>query len=90
MRLSFPGPSRSFDNEKKIVSDFGDMTARSSFRSSWKRTPSIKLCPEMGGAEAGDLKAFDAERNGIHEVADQVYARGRKGTYAYVLTADKF
>jgi len=44
----------------------------------------------MGGAEAGDLKAFDAERNGIHEVADQVYARGRKGTYAYVLTADKF
>jgi len=49
-----------------------------------------KLCPEMRSAEAGFLKAFDAARKRIHEVAEEVYARGRKGSYAYILAAADF
>jgi hypothetical protein len=44
----------------------------------------------MGSAETGFLKAFDAARNRIHEVADEVYVRGGKGSCAYVLAADDF
>ena len=49
-----------------------------------------RLCPEMSGAETAFLKAFDAARNRIHEVADKVYVRDRKGSYAYILAADDF
>ena len=49
-----------------------------------------RLCPEMSGAEAGFLKAFDAVRNRIQEVADKVYARGGKRSYAYSLAAEDF
>ena len=49
-----------------------------------------KLCPEMRSAEAGFLKAFDAARKRIHEVAEEVYACGRKGSYAYILAAADF
>ena len=49
-----------------------------------------KLYPEMGNAEAGFLEAFDAARKRIHAVAEEVYARGRKGSYAYILAAADF
>ena len=52
------------------------------------------LCPEMGPAGVGTLKAFDQVRERIHEVAKQVYARTGKGqanaAYAYVLNAVDF
>jgi len=44
----------------------------------------------VGNAEAGFLKAFNAARKRIHEVAEEVYARGRKGSYAYILAAADF
>lgn len=49
-----------------------------------------KLCPQMGDAEAGFLKAFDTVRKRIHEVAEKVYGRGGKNTYAYILAAKDF
>ena len=49
-----------------------------------------KLCPEMRSAEAGFLKAFDAARKRTQEVAEEVSARGRKGSDAYILAAADF
>lgn len=44
----------------------------------------------MSNVEAGFLKAFDEARKRIHEVADKVYVRGSKGSYAYSLAAEDF
>jgi hypothetical protein len=44
----------------------------------------------MGDAESGFLQAFDAALNRIHEVADKVYERGGKGSYAYILGVEDF
>ncbi|MGB5407658.1 MAG: DUF1488 domain-containing protein [Thiogranum sp.] len=89
MRLSFPNPSRSFDAESSRVCFWGyDSTIEISF---FVEADALKrLCPEMSGAEAGFLKAFDAVRNRIQEVADKVYARGGKRSYAYSLAAEDF
>lgn len=46
-----------------------------------------KLCPQMGDAEAGFLKAFDSVQKWIHEVAEKIYGRGGKNTYSYILAA---
>ena len=89
MRLSFPNPSRSFDASRSRVLFWGyDSAIEVSF---FVEADALKrLCPEMSGAEAGFLKAFDAARKRIHEVADKVYVHGRKGSYAYILAADDF
>ena len=89
MRLSFPNPSRSFDAGRNRVCFWGyDSTIEISF---FVEADALKrLCPEMSSAETGFLKAFDAVRNRIHEVADKVYVRGGKGSYAYVLAAEDF
>ena len=89
MRLSFPNPSRSFDAESSRVCFWGyDSMIEISF---FVEADALKrLCPEMSGAEAGFLKAFDAVRNRIQEVADKVYARGGKRSYAYSLAAEDF
>ena len=49
-----------------------------------------RLCPDMSDAESGFLQAFDAALNRIHEVADKVYARGGRGSNAYILAAEDF
>lgn len=89
MRLNFANPSRSFDASRSRVCFWGyDSAIEVSFfveASALKR-----LRPDMSGAETGFLQAFDAVRNRIHEVADKVYMRGDKGTYAYVLVAEDF
>ena len=89
MRLNFPNPSRSFDASRSRVCFWGyDSAIEVSF---FVEAGALKrLCPEMGSAETGFLQAFDAVRNRIHEVADRVYVRGDKGSYAYVLAADDF
>jgi hypothetical protein len=89
MRLSFPNPSRSFDASRSCVLFWGyDSAIEVSF---FVEANALKrLCPEISGAETAFLKAFDAARNRIHEVADKVYVRGRKGSYAYILAADDF
>jgi hypothetical protein len=89
MKLSFPNPSRSFDATRNRVRFWGyDSAMEVSF---FVGADALKkLCPEMRSAEAGFLKAFDAARKRIHEVAEEVYARGRKGSYAYILAAADF
>ena len=89
MRLSFPNPSRSFDASRSCVLFWGyDNAIEVSFFV--EANALERLCPEMNGAETAFLKAFDAARNRIHEVADKVYVRDRKGSYAYILAADDF
>ncbi len=89
MRLSFPNPSRSFDAGRSRVRFWGyDGTIEVSF---FVEADALKrLCPEMGSAETGFLKAFDAARSRIHEIADKVYARGGRRSYAYSLAARDF
>jgi hypothetical protein len=89
MRLSFPKPSRSFDASSSRDCFWGyDSTIEISF---FVGMDALKrLCPDMIDAESGFLQAFDAALNRIHEVADKVYARGGKGSYAYILTAKDF
>jgi hypothetical protein len=89
MRLSFPNPSRSFDAGSNRVLFWGyDSTIEVSF---FVEAAALKrLCPDMGSAETGFLKAFDAARNRILEVAEKVYVRGDKRTYACILAAEDF
>ena len=87
--LNFPNPSRSFDSVKNRVRFWGyDSALEISF---FVEADALKrLCPEMSSVEAGFLKAFDAARTRIHEVANKAYERGSKGTYAYILAAEDF
>ena len=89
MRLSFPNQSRSFDATRNRVRFWGyDSAIEISF---FVEADALqKFSPEMGGAEAGFLKAFDAARERIHEVADKVYVCVQNGSYAYILAAADF
>jgi hypothetical protein len=89
MKLSYPNPCRSFDASHHRVCFWGyDSTIEISF---YVGIDALKrLCPDMSDVESGFLQAFDAALNRIHEVADKVYARGDKGSYAYILVAEDF
>lgn len=91
MKLTFPNPSRSFDESGERVRFWGyDRTIEVSF---FVEAEALKrLCPDMDAAEAGLLKAFDKTRGRILEVADRIYTRGGggKGAYTYVLSAADF
>ena len=89
MKLSFPNPSRSFDATRSRVCFWGyDSAIEVSF---FVEADALKrLCPDMSGAEAGFLNAFDAVRNRIHEVANKVYVGGSQGSYSYTLSANDF
>jgi hypothetical protein len=87
--LNFPNPSRSFDAAQNRVRFWGyDSAIEVSFFV--EANALKKLCPEMSNLEAGFLKAFDAARARIQEVANKVYERGSKGSYAYILAAEDF
>jgi hypothetical protein len=89
MMLQFPNPSRSFDSVKNRVRFWGyDSAIEVSFFV--EANALKKLCPEMSNLEAGFLKAFDAARKRIHQVASKAYERGSNGTYAYILTVEDF
>ena len=89
MRLSFPNPCRSFDATRNRVCFWGyDRAIEVSF---FVEVDALKrLYPEMSGAEAGFLNAFDAVRNRIHEVANKVYVGGSQGSYSYSLSVNDF
>ncbi|MGR8949709.1 MAG: DUF1488 family protein, partial [Gammaproteobacteria bacterium] len=58
MTVSFPNPSRHFDETKETVHFWGyDSALEISFSVDAKALK--KLCPKMDGLEAGFLKAFD-------------------------------
>lgn len=87
--LAFPNKSRSFDSKRNRVRFWGyDSAIEISFFLDADALE--KLNPEMGVAEAGILKAFDAARERIQEVADKVYSRDREKSYAYTLAAEDF
>jgi hypothetical protein len=89
MKLSFPNPCRSFDASNSRVCFWGyDSTIEIVFFVGEEALQ--RLCPDMTGAEAGFLQAFDATRNRIHEVANKVYARSGKGSIACSLAAEDF
>lgn len=89
MTLSFPNLSRSFDATRNRVRFWGyDRAIEISFFVGADALQ--KFSAEMIGAEARLLEVFDAAREQIHEVADKVYARDRKSSYAYILAADEF
>ena len=89
LSLNFPNLSRSFDATRNTVRFWGyDRAMEISFIV--EAGALQRLWPEMGGTEAGILKVFDAARDHVHEVADKVYARGNKGSYAYILGAEDF
>jgi len=91
VKLSFPNPSRSFDRSSNRVRFWGyDRSIEVSFFV--EADALMKLCPDMGCAETGLLKAFDRARSQIHKVAEKTYTRSRggKGGYGYVLAAEDF
>jgi hypothetical protein len=89
MKLSYPNPCRSFDASSNRVCFWGyDSTIEISFFVGMEALK--RLCPDMSDAESGFLQAFDAALTRIHEVADKVYARSGKGSYAYTLAAEDF
>ena len=86
MKLSFPNPSRSFDATSNRVRFWGyDNSIEVSFLVEGGALK--KLCPDMSNVEAGFLEAFDNARSRIHEVAEKVYARSKRGSYAFCLAA---
>jgi hypothetical protein len=89
MRLSFPNPCRSFDEDHNRVRFWGyDSSIEVAF---FVDTDALKrLCPEMSNLESGFLKAFDKSRNRIEEIANKVYARDGKGAYSYILAEGDF
>ncbi|MGD8642474.1 MAG: DUF1488 domain-containing protein [Gammaproteobacteria bacterium] len=89
MKLSFLNPSRSFDASKSRVQFWGyDRTIEISF---FVEAGALKrLCPEINSGETDFLQAFDSARDRIVEVAEQIYASGRKRRFALVLTDKDF
>ena len=86
MRLSFPNPSRSFDATRTRVRFWGyDNAIEVSFLV--EKDALESLCPGMSHVEADVLDAFDRVRARIHEVAEKVYARSKRGSYVFCLAA---
>ena len=91
MKLSFPNPSRSFDEHGARIRFWGyDRALEVAF---FVENEALRrLRPNLEAAEAGFLLAFDEARSQIEGAAEKAYARGRRGkrTFAFVLTAADF
>lgn len=91
MKLTFPNPSRSFDEGGNRIRFWGyDRAIEVSF---FVEAAALKrLCPGVGSPETGYMDAFDEAQSRIYEVADELYQRGGKGkgVYTYVLSVADF
>ena len=89
MAVNFPNLSRSFDAAKNRIRFWGyDSAMEISF---FVEADALrKIDPETSNDEAGYLTTFDTARERIHEIANEVYGRGSKGSYTYVLAAAHF
>ena len=89
MTLSFPNQSRSLDEENGRVRFWGhDGPMEISF---FVEVGAIrKIVPDLGRIECSSLGAFDVARDRIQDVAARAYARGRRGTNVFILTAKDF
>jgi len=87
MTLSFPNPSRSYDEFHRRVRFVGhDGMFQVPF--SVEVDALAKSMPSGAPGEASYLAAFDAALASIRDVAREAYSNGRKTTY--VLTAADF
>ena len=80
MALVFPNRSRSYDATRRAVRFWGyDRAMESSFFITADALKQIEPTLRSDGIEI--LRAFDANRERIYNIAAKVYARGRKGSY---------
>ena len=89
--LSFPNPSRSYDETVHGVRFWGyDRTFEISFFID--ENALSKINPETKADEAGLLNTFDVNRDRIQEAAGVVYSHRRKASYvfSYSLKASDF
>jgi hypothetical protein len=89
--LSFPNPSRSYDETKRGVRFWGyDRTFEISFLV--EEDALSKLDPETRQDETGFLSTFDVSRDRIRATAGNIYSRRRKAAYifSYILTGSDF
>lgn len=92
MTLNFPNESRNFDSRRNRVQFWGyDGAIEVSFfvgADALQKLNQINL--EAVDIESSVLSVFDAARARIHQVADKVYGRGRRGEYAHCLAPTDF
>ena len=80
MDVRFANPSRSYDSVRSAVRFWGyDQSMELSFFVTEEALR--KLQPPASTMRWEVLGAFDANRARIHQVAEKVYSRGRKGSY---------
>jgi hypothetical protein len=80
MRLTFPNPSRSFDETRDAVRFWGyDSAIECSFFVT--RGALERLVPSLSSGKSDLLAAFDMNRERICKAAAGVYSRGRRGSY---------
>lgn len=87
MSLTFPNPSRSYDEAGKRIRFVGhDGMFQISFSVA---ADALSKAPSgTATSEATYLAAFDTASSSIHDIASRAYARSRKSVY--VLTAADF
>ena len=80
MTITFPNRSRSYDATRRAVRFWGyDRSMESSF---FIMAAALKqMQPNLRFDAIDILRAFDVNRERIHEIAAKVYARGHKGSY---------
>jgi hypothetical protein len=90
MTLAFPNPSRSFDEVRNAVRFMGHdgMFAVRFFVEADALAKSDIDLRRTGASETKYLKAFDALRASIQDVAREAYSHGRRDSYT--LTAADF
>jgi Protein of unknown function (DUF1488) len=83
MTINFPNHSRSYDATRRAIRFWGyDRSMEASFFMTAEAL--TRLQPNLQSDADDLLRAFDANRDRICEIAARVYARGRKGSYDLV------
>lgn len=87
--LNFPNACRSYDAKADHVRFWGyDRVMEVAF---FLDAGALRMLnPKMPREAAGYLAGFDAALDRIHDVAQKVHARARKGTYSHLLSASDF
>ena len=89
MSLAFPNECRSFIPTKNHVRFWGHINAIE-ITFLVEEGALRKICPTVESTEKALLEAFDSSVEKIHQVACDVYKRGRDRSYIYLLSASDF
>lgn len=83
MTLAFPNPSRSFDKSRSAVrfTGYDGMFEVPFLIETAALARSNAGAGAVDGSEDGHLRAFDAARGAIHDLARKVYSQGRRTSY---------